>query len=359
MKILPVALRLAAFGLLACHTSYAAVTVVPPQFTDMDFAALVNDDQASIIHMDGQGHAIVEPLDFLKGHAVLGWAMANLDQVVTCELNAANSTELEFKYYQHLVLQQTFRFPVTSNLQLHAPIWMFLLPEKNCLLFKPWAQSANILIRIDLTTGARKELTITSKLKGQSPTGIVENPLWDSKHGNLIVAVEENVPNRNSTQPFWARLDSDDASLKGETPWEEGPLVYDADVSQLLYYDQASDDVIFYGVWGNMATVLLNGGAPSFNTMPLNSGHPKVLMEEIGMQPYQPMISTNYIAIINRRYVVMTRVIHNPRLGDGDPRTFLIDLQNHGVQMLDMPYVTWPISQDGLHIDNPPKSDQP
>ena len=57
--------------------------------------------------------------------------------MVTCEKSAANAEdELEFKYYDHKVLAQTFRMATTSYKgKINIPFWMFLLSEKNTCLF--------------------------------------------------------------------------------------------------------------------------------------------------------------------------------------------------------------------------------
>ncbi len=314
----------------------------------MDFLALVNGQQASIIHLDDKGHATVEPIDFLKGHVLLGWAVAGLDQIVTCEESLGRGDELELKYYEHGVLKQTFQLETTtSRIGLTGPYMMFLLPETNYLFVS--TLSKDVLVRFDVKTGARKDVTIGSD---ETHAQIIESylgPLWDAKEHNLIVQIGEVIPGVSSYKDFLARMNPETfsienkVSLSGDMPGSEHTFFY-----QLLSYDPADKSLIFYGQFGWPFTIYDSTG---FYRWQMGTGQPKLIMKDYGLLPGLPIGKTNNIAIIDRRYAITTRSLHSGPRAEFDPHTYLLDLQTHGAQMLDMPYLTWPISQDGLHVD--------
>ena len=99
-------------------------------------------------------------------------------------------------------------------------------------------------------------------------------------------------------------------------------LVHNTLVEQLLYYDQANNNVVFYGLTGGIVT---QWGTPGFYSMSLDTGQPKSLMEDPEIMPGLAIGTTNYNAIINRRYAVTTRARNGaiPGQNENDTHTFI------------------------------------
>jgi len=319
--------------------------------------------QASIIHVDSQGHAIISPVDFLKGHSLLGWDVTTLDQVVTCEKSPDHENLLDLKYYKNQALAQTFQLPTTSYKgEISLPKWMLLLPDKNCFLLDVPERVG--VLKFDLKTGVRKELKIDESVVPGFVLNSFMEPLWDAQAQKLIVEVDQD----GGGQPyhhFLARLDPDTLSLTDKVD-----LAVNTFISNLLYYNEASDSVIFRGQCG---AFVIHGGVEGIYELSLRTGGLKLLFtekpafdspasmaialfrEETGGKaemPALPMGDVKSIAIINYRYVVMMRSFEEG-MGDleKDPHAYLIDLKTNDWQLLTgITYITWPISQEGLNV---------
>lgn len=337
--------------ILSFLVSGCVATADYPEFTNMEFLALVNGHEASVIHLDDKGHATVEPIDFLKGHYLLGWAVASLDQMVICERGPANSNELVFKYYDHQALMQTFQIPASTSRDgdTIGPYMMFLLSAKNYLFFSSLSRDA--MFRLDLKTGDRKEVIIGAE-SGQNPQVIDAylGPVWDAKEDSMLVQVGEVVPGIASRKEYLAHMDPDAFLIKDKTPLTGislgGQKVF---FYQLLCYDRTDGTFIFYGQFGWPFTIYDSTGFYKWSS---GAGQPKLVMKDYGLLPSLPIGKTNNAAIISDRYIITTRATNGTVPGEGskDTHTYLVDLKTHGAQKLDMPYVTWPISQNGLHV---------
>jgi len=322
---------------------------------------------ASIIHVDSQGHATVEPIDFLKGHSLLGWDVATLDQVATCEKSPDHADELVLKYYKNKVLAQAFQLSVTDYMgELRVPDWMLLLPDKNCLILNSPRIDGEDLIRFDLKTGARRELKYNVPTNTDNTENWIQfgaEPVWDAKEQKLIMEVRQKVSGR--IQESLALLDPDTLTFQVAVP-----IKYNTSINELLAYNPKNDSVIFYGTCDGIFT---RGGTTGFYEMSLHTGDYKLLMEEssdidrpgrialallretvFGAKPMPaaPMIGVKYIAMLNSRYVVMMRANLGGLTGpedEVDPHAYLIDLQaNNWKVMTGLNYFTWPIGQNGV-----------
>jgi hypothetical protein len=293
--------------------------------------------------VDSAGHATVEPIDFLKDQKLQKLEVASLDHIVTCDVDTAiDGAEIDLKYYRHKVLAQTFRLQ-----NIFGVMWMVLLPEKNFLMVGAGTKNSKLrIIRFDLNSGAQKELIMGSKEGTEGGYRVIMlKPLWDPVAGNLLVYVEDDKEN------FWAQLNPDDLTLTATVPIKRklGTIIID----NLLSYERAKSSIICHGVVGDWPLYTYHG-TYGFYEVSMVTGQSKLILSDDGMMPFQPMDPRTNIAVMNRRYVVMTRARDSGSdpIPNVDPHTFLIDLQTQGVQKLDMPYVTWPISQEGLHVES-------
>jgi len=320
-----------------------------PQFVDMDFAALVNGIQASIIQVDHLGRISTEPISFLKDKKIKQFTMDTQDNIVTLDMDSViNDDEIDLKFYDHKILAKTFR--LQNTLQV---VWMVLPSKNNILLVGTRTRNGDSpVIQFDLSTGARKELYLGAKGPEERGYRVIDlKPLWDLSEGNFLVHVADNK------EDFWARLNPNDMSLATLTPIERNPGAIIID--NLLEYDRAGKSVICHGVVGEPPLYSYHG-TYGFYEVSLETGKSKLIMSDDEIRPYLSMSPGTNIAIINRRYVIMTGARDSGRgpIPNTDPHTFLIDLQMHHAKMLDIPYVTWPISQEGLHVQAPAASSE-
>jgi len=333
-------LLLLGFVLSGCATGNGL-----PEFTDMDFLALVKGEP-SIIQIDQQGHATTRPIDFLKGQTVLAWDVATLNDVVTCE-KSQNKDEFVLKYYQNHVLAKTFTMSNTTQI-----LWMVLVPEKNYLLIERIPPFPEVL-RIDLKTGNQKALDfgrdVTELYPAGFPTVIKERPWLDPVAGNLIALAS------GAEGDFLVRLNPDNSTLTDKVPLEKvGGRVAAGSIGEMLAYDRVSNSMICNGVIGEWPLYTYHGSS-GFLSVSLDTGKAKMITKDT--TPDFSGKADGPAAIINQQYVILTRVEAPSTEGEG-PRTFLLDLKNGTwadlfpiVPHADIPYVTWPISQEGLHVE--------
>jgi hypothetical protein len=312
----------------------------------MDFAALIGD-QGSIVHIDAQGKTSVTPIDFLQGEKIVNWDMATLDQIVTigAAIGSNGSPQtIEIKYFKNKKLAQSFRLEKISSIA-----WMMIVPEKNCLILSaekstPVNTHTVSIIRIDLTSGERKELGGLSN----SPY-IPCKPIWDKAKGNLIVAVTAKLP-PPTMQDFnlLARMDPIDLSIKD----------YDAidnfQLDGLISYDSASNQVTCYGIAGDKT--YSGQPTPGFYTIALDSATPTLLLKDTMPGTFASRFH-NEMAGVAGQYVLMTR----PDGGGptSTPCSYCVDLKSLSWKTLpDITPFTWPISQEGLGVEAQPPSPQ-
>ena len=315
----------------------------------MSFLAL-DGEKANIVRIDSQGHVALEPIDFLKGEAILGWAVAGLDQLVICEKAKDGEDQLVFKYYLHQSLVRTLQMAAVRFKEgVLAPAWMLLIPEKNCLIMH--LMGGNFETKVDLKTGEQKELAPATKRANQVADEIIKNPLWDSKQGNLLVMVAERTPEDAQLRNYLARMDLDDGSLK-----EEVSPVPSTGIVDLLDYESDKNNLIFYGVYGG---IMIHTGTKGFYSIPVDTGKPELLMAKPEGFP-DFLNSSSNIAFINKRYVIATRGTPVALSSvETDVHTYLADLKTNGAQVLDTTPLTWPITQAGLHVDSSPAANSP
>ncbi len=336
---------------LSAIFSGCAEVTGPPEFVDMDFAALANGTDASIIHVDTTGHATVEPIDFLKGHSLLAWAMAGLDRLVTCEKSVIAENELEFNFYDHKTLTRTIRLATTTNnFGLNVPGWMFLPPEGNYLFLSSPEQDR--MIRFDLRTGDKTDVRISSEM----PPGeifIDRVPLWDAERDELIIKFEVRPPgDKPISRGYLGRLDPETFALKFQLELIDIPLIYETGVYELLAYNQGDNTVVFYGECGSYLQNSFGDGNQGFYTMSLNTARPKFLATDVGIQlPGLTEVDPYAMAVIDRRYVVTTRSLRDGSWPNQvDPHTYILDLKTRGAKMVNIPYLTRIIGHEGLHL---------
>jgi hypothetical protein len=260
---------------------------------------------------------------------------ATLDNVVTCEKDPVNNGEIELKYYQNKVIKQTFHLQNAGEIS-----WMALLPEQNCLIVGIWNPSGHPpIIRFNLNTGVRKEVFLRSSTSGQDYRLINTHPIWDETAGNLIVYVSDDE------EDFWARLNPDDLSLAKIAPSKRG--VGEIIVKALLDYDKTNNSVLCYGVVGEPPLYTYHGKEGVY-AVSLDTGVPKLLMEDTK----SANVNTIYgAALIGHRYLVLTQDYTLPTQPHYNRYTDLIDIKNgNRMKLADLPYLTWPNSQDDLHL---------
>jgi hypothetical protein len=317
---------------------------------NMDFPALVGD-QGSIVHVDANGNASVTPIDFLQGEKIVNWDVATLNQVVTTdvgEVYAGTNQTINIKYYKNQKFARSFKLGKIAIIH-----WMMILPEKNCLIlstdnFGGFAGDTSSIIRIDLTSGAQKEMTNS----GHYPI-FVGKPLWDKTKKDLIIEVVRNTPTPGNPYPgnlsySLARMDPDDFSIKDEKP------LTDITVEGLVFYDDANNQIVYYGFSGRYQ---MEGSFNAFYSVSLNSGAPALIMKEETPGVFMNNAGTSFsyyhcgMAALANRYVLLTKadVVHGMR----STGSYCVDLKNLTWWPLsDITPFTWPIGQEGVHIDN-------
>ena len=288
---------------------------------------------------------------------------------MTCERSTTKPDELEYKYYQHKILARAFQVPTTSYKdELRTSRWMLLLPEINYFFVNTFRMDngypADALMRFDLRSGAKTEVEAVAGIEKGEQLDNYLGPLWDSKGKSLIVRVITSGP---GLQPrFLARLDPVSLSVSDKVSLANNTII-----SDLLYYNEARDSVVFHGTCGG---IVIHGGVEGIYELSMRTGGLKLLLTEkpaidvpssvitalfkegTGGQPEMPalpMESSKYLAVINQRYVIMMRASGGAGMGhyEENPHAYMIDLDSGTWQLLPgITYITWPISQNSLNF---------
>ncbi len=304
---------------------------------DLDFAALTNGGHATLIHIDGKGKVVQQPIDFLKGEIFDTWDVVSLDQLATATLVGKPADKsFEVRYYKTGILFKTFRLGDTRIVS-----WMLLLPERNCLILSTSpGSSLQRLVRIDLKSGEQKSVDIDNM------SGLDFKPISETVNGKIIVVETGGFsPSPGPLFDSLAHLDPDDLTIKDRVKFSG------IEVDGLLFADPSGQHVTAYGaIGGGEPHMLPRSGTAGLIDMDMKSGKSTMIMADVSSGAFQYLHFG--IAAINHRFVVMSKVPGSP-FDLGGYRTYCVDLLQKGVfQLSGISAIVYPNSHNGFLLSN-------